>query len=116
MVEKIVFDAASGIIGMMDVIKSDFEASIESTNKQNKQRNKKQTNKQTNKQTIIPKHFKSLQNRSESLPDGFEWIRMDPNDFWQLKNPETTSENGRKTRRNASNKSRTNHRKHCFFC
>ena len=46
--------------------------------------------------------FESLQiasNRSESLPDGSEWIRMYPNDLWQLKNPEKSGENNQKTRK-----------------
>ena len=47
--------------------------------------------------------FKSLQNalnRSESLPDGFEWIRMYPNDLWRPKNPKKSRENDRKSQKN----------------
>ena len=45
--------------------------------------------------------FESLQiasNRSESLPDGSEWIRMDPNDLWQLKNLEKSRERSKNSK------------------
>ena len=55
------------------------------------------------KNSKIFNFFKSLQNasnRSESLPDGSDLIRMDPNNLWQLKNPENTFENDRTSRKN----------------
>ena len=65
-------------------------------------KNKNFTRKNTKKHFF----FKSLQiasNRSESFPDGFEWIRMDPNDLWQFKNLEKSKEDDRKTRKNFEN-------------
>ena len=62
--------------------------------------------------------FESLQiasNRSESLPDGSEWIRMDPNDLWQLKNLEKSRENDRTTRKNFENFAKKWSKKSFFF-